>query len=87
MSEKKPRQPPWLLVWTSTPHNVARVKSGPRGESDLYRILCDLSDVAGEVRPQRTMAGGWIVSLPVIADLRAYARVQGEWVLVRELKP
>lgn len=83
----KPKQPPWLLIWTSTPHNVARVKSGPRGEKDLYTILKDLSEVAGAVPPQRTMAGGWIISLPIVGDIRAYARHIGQWVLVREQKP
>lgn len=87
MTERKPKRPPWLLCWTSTPHRVARVKSGPRGERDLYKILCSLSDASGHVAPQRTMAGGWIVSLPVIDYLREYARGQGEWILVRELKP
>ncbi len=81
------KQPPWLLIWTSTPNGVARVKSGPRGEKQLYGLLCDLSAVAGCAPPQKTMAGGWIVSLPVVADLRAYARTVGEWILVREHKP
>lgn len=83
---RKPKRPPWLLVWTSTPHGVARVKSGPRGEKDLHRILRDLCEHAQTSPPQRTMAGGWIVSLPIVGDLRAYARVHGEWVLVREQK-
>lgn len=87
MTEKKPRRPPWLLVTTSTPHNVAKVKSGPRGERNLFIILRDLCAVADSPPPQRTMGGGWIVSLPIVGDLRAYARVHGEWVLVRELKP
>lgn len=85
MSERKPkRQPPWLLCWTATEHGVARVKSGPKGERDLFRILCDLSDAAGHARPQKTMAGGWIVSLPVIDYLRQYARQHSQWILVRE---
>lgn len=81
------RQPPWLLIWTSTPHNVARVKRGPRGERDLYGLLCRLCEVAGTVPPQRSMAGGFVVSLPIVADLREYAKTVGEWVLVREHKP
>lgn len=80
------KQPPWLLCWTSTPHNVARVKPGPRGERALYTILRDICAAVGSPPPQRTMAGGWIVSLPIVDDLRAYARVHGQWVLVRELK-
>lgn len=81
------RQPPWLLVWTSTEHNVARVRSGPKGEPNLRGLLDDLCKLAGTVPPQRSMAGGYVVSLPIVADLRAYARTVGEWVLVREHKP
>lgn len=87
MTERKPKRPPWLLVTTSTPHNVAKVKAGPRGEKDLYRILRDMTAVAGVAQPTRSMAGGWVVALPIVDDLRAFARVHGEWVLVRELKP
>lgn len=73
---------PWLFVWTADDHNVARVKAGPRGEPQLHRILVDLCEVAGTVPPQRTPVGGWIVSLPIVDDLRAYARVHGQWLKV-----
>lgn len=84
MSRK--RQPPWLLVTTSTPHGVAMVKSGPKGERELRKILTELSEAAGHVAPQWSMARGYVVSLAVIDYLRQYARQHGEWVLVKEMR-
>jgi hypothetical protein len=80
------RQPPWLLCTTVTDRRIARVKSGPSGVKDLYQILIDLSRAAGHVPPQPVRGNGYIVSLPVIDYLKEYARGQGEWILVRELK-
>lgn len=80
------KQPPWLLCSTVTDRRIARVKPGPRGERDLYKILAELSKSAGHVPPQRVPSGGWIVSLPVVDYLREYARGHGEWILVREMQ-
>lgn len=82
----RPKQPPWLLCWTATQHDIVRVKSGPRGEPNLRPLLSDMCEVANVAPPQRSAAGGYICHISIVGDLRAYARVHGLWVLVREAK-
>jgi hypothetical protein len=81
---KRDRTPPWLLIFTSTSHNVALVRSGPKPVRDLYELLTALCEVSDSPPPQRSAAGGWIISLPLVGDLQALAQHRGEYVVVRE---
>lgn len=81
MSEWKrgPARRPWLFITTCTPRKVALVKG-----RDAYQVCKNLSPE--DVPPFRSAAGGWVVGLDIVEDIRSYASTIGEWVLVRELK-
>ena len=76
---KGPKRKPWLFITTCTPRGLAMVKG-----KDSFKVCRDLSPV--DVPPVRSSAGGWVVSLDIVEDIRAYARHIGELVVVHELK-
>jgi hypothetical protein len=81
---RRDRTPPWLLITSDSRHNVALVKSGPKPERDLFALLSALTEVNDSPPPQRSAAGGYLISLPLVADLQALAQHRGEYVVVRE---
>lgn len=76
---KGPRKPPWLFITTCTPKGLALVRG-----RDAHKVCCALSPE--DVPPVQSSAGGWVVSLHIVEDIRCYARHIGEFVVVHELR-
>lgn len=76
---KGPNRKPWLFVTTCTPRKLALVKG-----KDAYQVCVALSPV--DVPPFRSSAGGWVVNLDIVEDIKAYAYTLGEYVVCREMK-